>query len=300
MAGYAQPAGEPAAPAGKLVQGAPRAAAPRRARGLPEAADAAAASASSEQSEALVCGGREVRAAGRLPQGAWSACCKAYALQPQQCGHQLQDGGSQPAERQPARRHQLRAKPPPASTPKTPITTCCWPRSRPRQKQYDAGHRAPTPPSSSEVPNSGSYLFNLADLYLAQNKLPEALATLDQAEKQFGQVDEISFKKQQIYLKQNKLDLALAEGEKLIRANPTEPRYVLAQAEMYASNNRLPDAMRVAQQALQARPRQPAGPPDSGRGLPPAKPARRGRGEQLRLAFDSSGAGHRRARCASW
>ena len=117
------------------------------------------------------------------------------------------------------------------------------------QKQYDAATKTYAA-LIKQVPNSGNYLFNLADLYLAQNKLPDALTTLDQAEKEFGQVDEISFKKQQIYLKQNKLDLALAEGDKLIKANPTEPRYVLAQAEMYASNNRLADAVRVAQQAL--------------------------------------------------
>jgi len=126
------------------------------------------------------------------------------------------------------------------------------------QKQYDGASKTYAA-LIKQVPNSGSYLFNLADLYLAQNKLPEALATLEQAEKEFGQVDEISFKKQQIYLKQNKLDLALAEGEKLIRANPTEPRYVLAQAEMYASNNRLPDALRVAQQALRLDPDDPQG-----------------------------------------
>jgi len=126
------------------------------------------------------------------------------------------------------------------------------------QKQYDAATKTYAA-LIKQVPNSGSYLFNLADLYLAQNKLPEALTTLDQAEKEFGQVDEVSFKKQQIYLKQNKLDLALAEGDKLIRANPTEARYVLAQAEMYASNNRLPDAVRVAQQALRLDPDNPHG-----------------------------------------
>jgi tetratricopeptide (TPR) repeat protein len=124
------------------------------------------------------------------------------------------------------------------------------------QKQYDNATKTYAT-LIKQVPNSGSYLFNLADLYLAQNKLPEALTALDQAEKEFGQVDEISFKKQQIYLKQNKLDLALAEGEKLITANPNEPRYVLVQAEMYASNNRLPDAIRVAQQALRLDPANP-------------------------------------------
>lgn len=124
------------------------------------------------------------------------------------------------------------------------------------QKQYDGASKTYAT-LISQVPNSGSYLFNLADLYLAQNKLPEALVTLEKAEKEFGQVDEISFKKQQIYLKQNKLDLALAEGEKLIKANPNESRYVLAQAEMYASNNRLSDAVRVAQQALRVDPENP-------------------------------------------
>ncbi|WP_083322577.1 tetratricopeptide repeat protein [Hymenobacter lapidarius] len=124
------------------------------------------------------------------------------------------------------------------------------------QKQYDGASKTYAT-LIKQVPNSGSYLFNLADLYLVQNKLPEALATLEQAEKEFGQVDEISFKKQQIYLRQNKLDLALGEGEKLIRANPNESRYVLAQAEMYASNNRLDDAVRVAKQALRVDPDNP-------------------------------------------
>ena len=126
------------------------------------------------------------------------------------------------------------------------------------QKQYEAATRTYAA-LITQVPNSGSYLFNLADLYLAQGKLPDALTTLDQAEKEFGQVDEISFKKQQIFLKQNKLDLALAEGEKLIRANPSEARYVLGQAEMYAGNNRLADAARVAQQALRLDPGNPQG-----------------------------------------
>ena len=126
------------------------------------------------------------------------------------------------------------------------------------QKQYEAATRTYAA-LITQVPNSGSYLFNLADLYLAQGKLPDALTTLDQAEKEFGQADEISFKKQQIFLKQNKLDLALAEGEKLIRANPSEARYVLGQAEMYASNNRLADAARVAQQALRLDPGNPQG-----------------------------------------
>lgn len=117
------------------------------------------------------------------------------------------------------------------------------------QKQYDAATRTYAT-LVREVPSAGAYLFNLADLYLAQNKLQEALSALDQAEKQFGAVDEISFKKQQIYLRQRNLTAAVQEGEKLIQANPSEPRYVLAQAELFANNNRLPDAIRVAEQAL--------------------------------------------------
>lgn len=121
------------------------------------------------------------------------------------------------------------------------------------QKQYDAATRTYAA-LVKEVPNSGAYLFNLADLYLAQGKLPEALTTLTQAEEQFGTSDEVTFKRQQIYLKQNKLDLALAEGEKLIAANPGQSRYVLAQAEMYAANNRVPDAIRLGQQVLKLDP----------------------------------------------
>jgi tetratricopeptide (TPR) repeat protein len=124
------------------------------------------------------------------------------------------------------------------------------------QKQYDAA-TGTYATLVREVPGSGNYLFQLADLYLAQNKLPEALSTLEKAQAQFGDLDEISFKKQQIYLRQNNLPLALKEGESLIAANPTESRYVLAQAEMYAANNRLPDAIRVAEQALRIDPDNP-------------------------------------------
>ena len=124
------------------------------------------------------------------------------------------------------------------------------------QKQYDAATRTYAT-LVREVPGAGSYLFNLADLYLAQGKLSEALSTLGEAEKQFGAVDEIAFKKQQIYLRQNNLTAAVQEGEKLISANPSEPRYVLAQAELYANNNRLPDAIRVAEQALRLDPDNP-------------------------------------------
>ena len=124
------------------------------------------------------------------------------------------------------------------------------------QKQYDAA-TATYASLVQQVPNSGSYLFQLADLYIAQSKLPEALGTLDKAQAQFGALDEISFKKQQIYLRQNNLPLALKEGENLIASNPTEPRYVLAQAEMYAANNRLPDALRAAEQAQRLDPQSP-------------------------------------------
>ncbi|RZL16094.1 MAG: tetratricopeptide repeat protein [Hymenobacter sp.] len=129
-------------------------------------------------------------------------------------------------------------------------------QSQASQKQYEAA-TATYASLVQQVPTAGSYLFQLADLYLAQNKLPEALATLDKAQGQFGNLDEISFKKQQIYLRQNNLPLALKEGENLIASNPTEPRYVLAQAEMYAANNRLPDAIRAAEQALRLDPASP-------------------------------------------
>ncbi|RZK93887.1 MAG: tetratricopeptide repeat protein, partial [Hymenobacter sp.] len=66
-------------------------------------------------------------------------------------------------------------------------------QSQASQKQYEAA-TATYASLVKEVPNSGSYLFQLADLYLAQNKLPEALSTLEKAQQQFGDLDEISFK----------------------------------------------------------------------------------------------------------
>jgi predicted Zn-dependent protease len=111
---------------------------------------------------------------------------------------------------------------------------------------------------------------------MAQGKLNEALATFEQAEKQFGPLEEVSFKKQQIYLKQNNLDKALQEGQALITANPDEVRYVIAQAEMYATNNRMPDAIRVAEQALRQDPDNPQA------RMNPAESER-----QIKLAFES-------------
>ena len=173
--------------------------------------------------------------------------------------------------------------------PKNPYYYLLLAQTQASQKQYEAA-TATYASLVREVPGAGSYLFQLADLYLVQNKLSEALAVLDKAQAQFGQLDEVSFKKQQIYLRQNNLPLALQEGEKLIAANPSEPRYVLAQAEMYAANNRPAEAQRVAGQALRLDPGNPAAHlilADVARQQSQPVEAEK----QLRLAFDSPALG---------
>ncbi|MDX5345842.1 MAG: tetratricopeptide repeat protein, partial [Hymenobacteraceae bacterium] len=107
---------------------------------------------------------------------------------------------------------------------------------------------------TKEVPNTEAYLFNLADLYLMQNRFDDALKTYDRIEKKYGQLEEISFKKQQIYLRQNNLDKALQEGRNLIEANPNDVRYLLAQAELYYNNNKPEEAMQLIDKSLRTDP----------------------------------------------
>lgn len=93
-----------------------------------------------------------------------------------------------------------------------------------------------------EVPNTDTYLFNLAALYIFLKDYDQALATYDRAENAFGLTPEISSQRQKVYLQQNKLDEAIHEGKRLIAKYPDMPLYVLQLAEILSSNDRLDEA----------------------------------------------------------
>ncbi|MBS1680944.1 MAG: tetratricopeptide repeat protein [Bacteroidetes bacterium] len=88
-----------------------------------------------------------------------------------------------------------------------------------------------------EVSGCEERLYELAGIYLQNNKLDEALKTYNQAEAFFGINEISSLQKQRIFFEKGKIEEALAEGDKLIEAYPDEERFVLAQAEILSQHN---------------------------------------------------------------
>ncbi|HCW07483.1 MAG TPA: hypothetical protein DGG95_08990, partial [Cytophagales bacterium] len=85
-----------------------------------------------------------------------------------------------------------------------------------------------------EVPGTEEYLYELASIYLEDDRLDDAARIYSQAEVALGINELSSLQKQRIFLLKGKLTEAIAEGDKLIQSFPDEERYVLAQAEMLA------------------------------------------------------------------
>jgi tetratricopeptide (TPR) repeat protein len=83
-----------------------------------------------------------------------------------------------------------------------------------------------------EISGTEEHLYELAAIYLQDNRLDDALKTYNQAETSLGVSEISSMQKQRIYLLKGKTEDAVAEGDKLIRINPDEERFVLMQAEM--------------------------------------------------------------------
>ena len=99
------------------------------------------------------------------------------------------------------------------------------------KREFEKGEQA-LQAMMKEISGTDEHLFDLAAIYLQDNRLDDALKTYNQAEVALGVSEISSMQKQRIYLLKGKLEDAVAEGDKLIRMNPDEERYVLAQAEM--------------------------------------------------------------------
>ncbi len=89
----------------------------------------------------------------------------------------------------------------------------------------------------TNIPDTHSYLYELAALYLYQNELEKALATYDRAKEKFGIIEEVAYQKQQIYLKLGRTEDAIGEIKQLINAYPTESAYIIDLAKLLLSNN---------------------------------------------------------------
>ena len=106
----------------------------------------------------------------------------------------------------------------------------------------------------NKIPDSESYLFNLAAVYIYLKDYDKALLTYDKAESVFGLSENISFQRQKIYLQQNKLDEAISEGKRLLAKYPNNPKYSLLLVEVLSSNNRLDEATKELHILLEKRP----------------------------------------------
>ncbi|MDH5365845.1 MAG: tetratricopeptide repeat protein [Cyclobacteriaceae bacterium] len=102
----------------------------------------------------------------------------------------------------------------------------------------------------SQIDGTNEYLFELAALYLYQNRLDDALSSYNRAEEVFGINEQAIHQKQKIYLQLNQLEKAIEEGEKLINAYPDESAYVIDLAEILIPNNRTKKAITLLEDLL--------------------------------------------------
>lgn len=83
-----------------------------------------------------------------------------------------------------------------------------------------------------EINGTDEYLYELASIYLEDDRLDEAASVYNHAESALGINELSSLQKQRIFLLKGKTNEAIAEGDRLIQSFPDEERYVLTQAEM--------------------------------------------------------------------
>ncbi|MCR9063296.1 MAG: tetratricopeptide repeat protein [Cytophagales bacterium] len=82
-----------------------------------------------------------------------------------------------------------------------------------------------------------NYLL-LADIYVSLEDYKQAIKLYDQVEKNIGNDEEISRRKQMLYLRQDNVEDAIKEGNKLMESQPLELEYVLKQAQIMMSNQK--------------------------------------------------------------
>lgn len=107
-----------------------------------------------------------------------------------------------------------------------------------------------------KIKNTERYLFELAAIYLYQEKTKEALNTYQRAENYFGVNDEIISQKQKILLSINNVDGAIEEGKKLVAQNPDNEPAVVGLAELLVSVDRTADAIMLLEEHLNKYPEQ--------------------------------------------
>lgn len=105
-----------------------------------------------------------------------------------------------------------------------------------------------------EVKGTDDYIFELAAMYLYDNKSEEAIKVYNRAEMLMGINEVSSLQKQRIFLEHGKLEEAMAEGEKLMQAFPDEERYVLGLAESLSQHGEIEKAVSYVENFLKDHP----------------------------------------------
>lgn len=103
---------------------------------------------------------------------------------------------------------------------------------------------------TARIEGTHQYLFELAALYLYQNRYDDALSTYSKIEKAYGVSEEVVTQKQKIYLKVNDIENALKEGKKLIELFPENDEYIIKQTEILFVNERESEAINFIEDFL--------------------------------------------------
>lgn len=96
--------------------------------------------------------------------------------------------------------------------------------------------------------------FDLANVYIYQNKLDEALKTYAQTESQFGFQEGVVLQRKQIFLNQKKYNKAADEIEKLIEHHPRNTEYYGMAADVYQKMGDTEKAFRYYSKILEISP----------------------------------------------
>lgn len=100
-------------------------------------------------------------------------------------------------------------------------------------------------------PRLAENYFILTDLLMIQEKEKDALRVFDDLEKEIGQSEEITQKRQFILLKQNKVKAAISEGNKFLK---DDPEYIRQQVQILLSNNKTNEAIAALENTISENP----------------------------------------------
>ncbi len=110
---------------------------------------------------------------------------------------------------------------------------------------------------AGEHPESAGFSYRLATAYLYNDQPEQALAVLNELEKQTGFSEEVSITRHRILIGMGLLDEAIEEVQRLIHFAPDEPAYYEWLAELYHETGQWDEAYEVYQQLLENDPEDP-------------------------------------------